>query len=256
MIKNNMLEKFKNGEKALGSFASLGSSAAIECLGIVGLDFVIIDTEHGPGNPESAVPLILAAERWNMTPLVRVQDATRSSVLKMLDIGAMGLVIPFIKSVEEVEKIVEYGKYAPLGQRGFGGGRKSGFGLLPESKGLDDYFNTCNRKTLIIPQCETVEALENIEKLASMEGVDGIFVGPIDLSIALGKPMQFSDPEFIAAVSRTVKVFKEAGKFCLTIALSGAAAKSSLANGFDGVAAASEVGLLSQAAKVFMQDAK
>ena len=255
MIKNKMLEKIANGEKLVGAFSNLVSSAAIECLGLAGLDFVIIDTEHGPSDVESTVPLILAAERRDIVPIVRVKDASRSSILKMLDIGAMGLLVPFIKSVDEVKKVIEYGKYAPLGQRGFGPGRKSGFGTLPDSANITDYLETCNRETMIIPQCETVEALNCIEEIAALNGVAGIFIGPFDLSIAIGKPTQFSDPEFITAVDRTLKACKDAGKFCLTIGMNGAAAKANFAKGFEGVASG-DTGFLVASASQLVKEAK
>ncbi len=100
-------------------FFEIGSSIAVESLGIAGLDFLIIDTEHGPFDVESTMEYIRAAELKDLTPFVRVKDRTRSSILKMLDIGAKGLIIPFIKTVEDAEKIVEYGKYFPVGKRGF-----------------------------------------------------------------------------------------------------------------------------------------
>ena len=255
MIKNKMREKILNGEKIVGAFSDLGSTAAVECMGLAGLDYVILDTEHGPSDVESTLNLILAAERRDIVPIVRVKDTSRSSILKMLDVGAMGLIVPFIKSVDEVKKVIEYGKYIPMGQRGFGPGRISGFGLLPDFSNITDYFETCNRETLIIPQCETVEALACIEEIVALNGVAGIFVGPFDLSIALGKPLKFNDPEFLAAVSRAVKACKDAGKFCLTIANSGEAAKAHFSKGFDGVASV-DCSLLIEATSQLVKETK
>ncbi|MFO7963345.1 MAG: aldolase/citrate lyase family protein [Desulfobacterales bacterium] len=237
-MKNKLREKMANRQKTVGAFSVFGSTAVMECLGLAGLDFVIIDTEHGALDAETAVPLILAAERRGITPIVRVQDASRSSVLKMLDIGAMGLLVPFIKTVSEVENVIEYAKYMPLGQRGFGPGRQSGFGMLPGFGSIAEYFDTCNRETLVIPQCETPEAVDCIEDIAALDGVDGIFVGPYDLSIAMGKAMQFTDPEFTQAVQRALSACKKAGKFCLTLAADPATAKANFELGFDGVASA------------------
>ncbi len=255
MIKNTMREKILKGEIVTGAFSGLGSLAIVESMGLAGLDFVIIDTEHGPADVESTLPLILAAENRNITPIVRVKDTSRSSVLKMLDIGAMGLLVPFVKSVDEVKRVIEYGKYPPVGQRGFGPGRISGFGALPGFSGPADYFETCNRETMIIPQCETVEAVECIEDIAELEGVAGIFVGPYDLSVALGIPLQFDDPKFISAVERTVKAFRKAGKFCLTIATMGAMARDNFIKGFHG-SAFYDISLLLETFSAFAKDAK
>jgi 4-hydroxy-2-oxoheptanedioate aldolase len=254
-MKNKMREKILNGENLVGAFSVIPDTAVVECMGLAGLDFVIIDTEHGPGDINTTLPLILAAEGRGITPIVRVKDASRSSILKMLDIGAMGLLVPFIKSVDEVKKVIEYGKYAPLGQRGFGPGRGSGYGLLPGFAGIADYFETCNRETLIIPQCETAEAVAHIEEITALEGVAGIFLGPYDLSIALGKAMQFDDPDFSAAVDRTLKACKDAGKFCLTVAGTGAAAKANFLKGFAGVASV-DVSFLVAAANKLVREAR
>ncbi len=234
-MNNKILEKFSKGEKMAGAFSILDSSAVIESLGLAGLDFVIIDTEHGPSDVESTVKLILAAERRDIVPIVRVKDASRSSILKMLDIGAMGLMVPFIKSVAEVQQVIEYAKYVPMGQRGFGASRINAFGMMPGYKSTEEYFETCNRETLIIPQCETVEALECIEEICDLEGVAGIFLGPYDLSIALGKPAQFQDPTFISAIERVTKACRDSGKFCLGLAMAMEAIEPTFAQGFDAV---------------------
>lgn len=186
-MKNHLLELAAQGRPALGTFYELGGIAAAECLGIAGLDFMIVDTEHGPYDVESALTAITAASRRDCAPLVRVKDVTRPSVLKMLDVGAKGLIVPDVRSAEEVRRLVEYAKYYPLGRRGFAPTLASGYGFDREAADVESYFALCNRETLLIPQCETAEALEHIEEIAAMEGVDGIFVGPYDLSVALGK---------------------------------------------------------------------
>jgi len=255
MIVNKVREKMVKGEKVVGVFSALESTAAIECLGLMGLDFVILDSEHGPQDATEMLPLILAAERRDIVPFIRPKDATRPSILKALDMGAMGLVIPFIKTVDEVKKIIEFGKFAPLGQRGFGGGRKSGYATFPESKDIFDYFETCNRETLLFPQCETVESLNCIEEIVALDGVDGIFVGPMDLSISLGKTAQWEDPVFTDAVKKVAKACNAAGKFCWTIGGTPEAAKMHFKNGYDGVASG-DYSLLMQAATQYVKSCK
>ena len=236
MLENNrVLEKIRSGKKVLGAFSNLGSTAVLEALGYSGLDLVIIDTEHGPFDVETTVNLILACEAHGLTPIVRAKDHQRNSVLKMLDIGAMGLLVPFIKTPDQVRELVSYAKYRPVGDRGFGTTRKNGFTMEPIfSGGLSAYCEWANANTLLLPQCETVECLENIEEIAAIEGVDGIFVGPFDLSISMGIPGQFEDPRMVNAMTRVVNACKANGKICLTLGEPGDAAKK-FGWGFDGI---------------------
>jgi 4-hydroxy-2-oxoheptanedioate aldolase len=235
-MKNLLKEKMMKGEKAVGTFFELGGNTAVECLGLTGLDFLIIDTEHGPFDIESSMDFIRTAELRNITALARIKDITRPSVLKMLDVGAKGLIVPCVETVEQVKDLVQWAKYYPVGKRGFFMARPAGYGYESFAQNVDEYFRICNEETLLIPQCETMGCLENIEEIVNIEGVDGIFIGPYDLSIGMGKPAQFSDPEFTQALARILKACKEAGKFSFIYTGSNAAAKQYLADGFDAVA--------------------
>ena len=126
-MKNQVKEKMQAGERTLGSFFETGSATAVECLGLGGLDYVIIDNEHGPYNPQSTPEFVRAAKPYGMTPFARVSEISREAVLRQLDVGVMGLVIPDVRRVDEVERIVEYGKYLPLGKRGVAPTAGSGF---------------------------------------------------------------------------------------------------------------------------------
>lgn len=234
-MKNILKEKLDRGEKALGTFFEVGSEAAIEGLGYTGLDYIIIDTEHGPFGVESTMNFIRAAELKGLTPLVRVMDVSRPSVLKNLDIGAMGLVVPCIETVEEASKLVEWAKYYPVGKRGFFYARKAGYGYEEFSKNVQGYFDICNRETLLLPQCETKGCLDNIEKIAALEGVDGIFIGPYDLSIGLGIPAQFNEPIFIDAIARILKACKDNNKLSFIFTGDPAKANQYFKQGFDSV---------------------
>ncbi|MGE5632191.1 MAG: HpcH/HpaI aldolase family protein [Caulobacteraceae bacterium] len=235
-MENLLKKKMKNGEKSIGTFFELGSNTAVECLGLAGLDFLIIDTEHGPFDIESSMGFIRTAELRNITPFARIKDISRPSVLKMLDIGAKGLIVPCVETVEQVKSLVEWAKYYPVGKRGFFMARSAGYGFESFAQNVDEYFRICNEETLLIPQCETTGCLKNIEEIVNIEGVDGIFIGPYDLSIGMGKPAQFSNPEFLQAVDRILKACKNAGKFSFIYTGSNAAAKKYLSDGFDGVA--------------------
>jgi len=235
-MENTMRKKLLNGQQVIGTFFESGTASMAECLGLAGMDFLIIDTEHGPFDVESAMDFVRAADLRGITPLARIKDCTRPSVLKMLDIGVQGLIIPCINTVDEVKKLVEYGKYYPKGLRGFAFGREAGWGFADFARDVPSYFATCNRETMIIPQCETSGCLAQIEEVVAVDGVDGIFVGPYDLSVALGKPAVFNTPEFLAALERILKACKAAGKPCLIYAADVAGARARLAQGFDGIA--------------------
>ncbi|MEL7606481.1 MAG: aldolase/citrate lyase family protein [Sedimentibacter saalensis] len=234
---NNMVkQKLSNNETVLGTFFQMGSTTAMECLGITGLDYTIIDTEHGPFDVESAMDYIRVAELKNITPFVRIKDITRSSILKMLDAGAKGLIIPCVETVEQVKNIVEYGKYSPVGKRGFIYGRVSEYGNSEDASSIDKYMKICNDNTMLIPQCETIGCLENIEEIVAMDGVDGIFVGPYDLSISMGVPGQFDNPEFKKALKRVLDACRNSSKPILIFTGSIEAAKSYFEEGYNGVA--------------------
>lgn len=245
---NLLRDKLVTGQKTLGTFHEIGSSSAIEVLAYSGLDYVLIDTEHGPFDVESTQTFIRAAKGSNFTPLVRVKDGNRNSILKMLDVGAKGLIIPNIHHIEEIQQIVAYGKYFPIGNRGVAPTSGSSFWFAEYAQqGLDHYFEVSNRETLIIPQCETKECLEDIENIVKVDGVDGIFVGPYDLSTALGKPGQLNDPEVISAIKKIVKVCQDNGKFSFIYAGDIASAKKYFSWGYDSVTYSMDAIVLKQA---------
>lgn len=234
---NKVKQRILNGEKLVGAFLNLESPAVAEILGLLGYDFILIDTEHGPGDAESAQDIIRAALLRDITPMVRVRQLDRSSILKMLEVGAEGLLIPFVKSAAEVRQIVQYAKYAPIGEKGFGYSRKTGYGLEKGTEDMEAFFAWSNENTLVIPQCETVQCLEHIEEIAAIDGVDGVFVGPFDLSVSMGIPGQTDHPDFIAATERIVEACKQAGKFSMVFSMLPEQAKKYFDAGFDGIAA-------------------
>ncbi len=197
--------------KTFGSFFELGGRGAMEALCRSGLDYVIIDTEHGCFSVETTADLILAAERGGLMPFVRIGDIRRPDVLRMVDIGARGLIVPNIRSTEEVRELVRHAKFQPLGNRGYCPNRTGGWGADDWSKDYFSYTQCCNERVRLIPQCETAEALAQIEEIAALPGVDGIFVGPCDLSIALGIPLQFEHPMLLEACDRILTACQKNG---------------------------------------------
>ncbi|MDL2258305.1 hypothetical protein LJC42_04000 [Eubacteriales bacterium OttesenSCG-928-K08] len=248
-MKNAVKEKLQSGARAIGTFYTMGSTAVVECLGIAGFDYLIVDTEHSPMETQDINSAIIAAERRGMSPFVRVRAVERASVLKALDCGAAGLIVPCVNSVEEVEKLIGFAKYAPIGSRGFGIVRASGFGQADYAKDTKEYFALSNRETLLLPQCETLGCLEQIDKIVALEGVDGIFVGPYDLSVALGVPGQMDDARLNEAIQLVQRVCAENGKLSFIFAGNAATAKKYFALGYSSVACNIDAALLTQVAK-------
>ena len=254
MVGSNVLkEKAAAGKPLVGAFVNISAAASVEVLALAGLDYVIIDTEHGPFDVNEALPLILAAEARGIVPWVRVRATERPALLKMLDAGAQGLMIPYIKSVEQAESLVSWGKYRPLGDRGYGFTRSGDYGHAQvEQGGMEPFFAASNQRTLLIPQCETRECLELIESIVGIDGIDGIFVGPVDLSIALGFPGQFEHPAMLQAFARVLKACQQANKLCFTLANTAEEARVKLSQGYHGVAS-TDLRFLSIAAAEYVQ---
>lgn len=240
---NILKEKLAQGKQPLGTFVGTASPAVVECLGCAGLDFVILDNEHSPVEAETTAAMVRAAELRNVTPLARVREISRPAILKLLDVGVQGLIVPDVRGTEDVRRVVDYAKYAPVGRRGFCPSRKDGWGTDPQC-GVLDTMAHFNQETLVIPQCETAEALSDIETIAAMDGVDGIFIGPFDLSISMGMPGDFENPQFRAALARILSACRAAGKPCLIFAGDGAGAAVRFAQGYDAVAMGLDATLL------------
>lgn len=246
-MKNLLKEKIAKNENTLGVFQVLGDASIAEIIGYAGFDYVLIDTEHGPFDVQEAQEYVRASKLAGTTPLVRVKDRSRNSILKMLDIGAMGLVIPHLHDLDEIKRVVEYGKYYPVGERGFGATSGNTF-LTAEytKKGIDELFRVHNEESLIIPQCETKESLENIEDIVKIDGVDGIFIGPYDLSISLDIPGQTESPQIIEAVKRVIKACKAEDKFTIIYTDKVESIQKNYDLGVDSVTYSSDASILSE----------
>ena len=232
-MENAVLKKFREGRPSLGTFTAIGNPLAVESLRYTGLDYVIVDTEHTPAGIESAAAQIAAAQGAGLTALARANEISRTAVLRLLDVGAQGVVVPCVETVEEVRELVQYAKYTPLGNRGFCPTRDGGWGYAPHAASIPDYVEICNRETLLLPQCETAGCLERIEEITAMDGVDGIFVGPFDLSIALGRPGEFDAPEVHEAILRVQAACRRHGKLSMIFTGGPAASRQRFAEGYD-----------------------
>lgn len=247
-MKNRLRENFRSGRPSIGTFLQLGSPEAAECAGIAGFDFFIIDTEHSPYDLPQITAFCRAAESRGVTPLARISQITRGAVLKALDVGAKGLIVPGIQTVEEIRLLIGYSKYPPFGNRGFCPTRCCSWGYDDAmAHGIGAYLEQCNRDTMLIPQCETIGCLEHLEEIVLLDGVDGIFIGPFDLSVALGRPGQFEDAAVKQAFAHILSVCKKAGKPVYIFAPTTEAGKLRLAQGYDGVCCSADLNFMMDA---------
>lgn len=186
----------------------------VELAGMVGFDLAWADLEHGTGSPHQAEMFCIAAKAGGMLPILRIPSAERSFIMLGLEAGARLISIPMIESPETARKIVELGKYKPVGNRGF----------AMSTRGLcygigDSAVNTAwaNRETHLFPQIETMAGLRRCKEIVAVEGISGGVIGPADLSISMGKPLQYDHPAVIDAVCGAVSEIRALGKIAISV---------------------------------------
>jgi len=207
MMKNATKAKLKAGKAAIGIRLDFTSSAIVESLTGLGLDFVYFDLEHGPSSIESCQDMFRAAEVAGLTPLVRVSSYDIGYADRLLDSGAMGIIFPHCNTKKDAEAAVRAVKYPPEGERG-AGGRPLTLSGLP----ITDYIREANRETLIITMIEELEALDNLPEILTVEGLDVLWIGRVDLSVSSGIPGKLDDPKIQDAVKRIIAEGSAAGK--------------------------------------------
>lgn len=245
MRENALRKKLTSGKNGLGLWAMLGSEAALEMAAPLGYDWVLIDCEHGLASFESLPGLLRALNGSETTALVRVPGADDPSVYKrVLDAGAEGVLVPFVNTADQAKAVVDACRYPPAGTRGLAAGRAHQYGL-----DLLDYFLKSNSEILVFVQAETKEAIDNIEDILNVDGLDGVFIGPVDLSANLGKPFDFTSPEFKAATDKVLNTAKEKGKFAGFYCMDENDAKARLAQGFQFVNVCTDMMLLMEGYK-------
>lgn len=175
----------------------------------VGYDFVFIDMEHGNYSMETVADLIRGAKSAGIAPLIRIPHLETHFISRVLDAGAEGIMVPMTSTREQAEAIVRYSKYTPLGQRGFGS--QTGQTDYKPLKAAE-FMKEANEHTLIIGQIETQEAIQNIDAILSVEGIDVGLIGPNDLSISLGIPDQMNSEILIKSIDKVVETAKKKKK--------------------------------------------
>jgi len=209
--RNKLREKLKSGKPVLGTWNTLASSLVTEVFAQSGLDFQIIDLEHGPFIIDQIHLHVSACETSkNCTPLVRIPDNSDWMALQVLDQGAKGVVVPHINSKESASSFVSATKYHPKGDRGFTPFSKAG-GFT--NTNIDSYVEKAINETINIIIIESKEGLDSLKDILSVDGIDIIYFGAYDLSQALGCPGDTKNPKVIAAIKQGVDLVNKSGSY-------------------------------------------
>jgi 2-keto-3-deoxy-L-rhamnonate aldolase RhmA len=249
-MSHHFRKRLKSGELLVGTMVSQASPEMAELLADVGFDWLFIDAEHSPLNPAQIQGLMLGAGKD--TPcLVRLPAAGDVPIKKALDSGAAGIIVPQINSAQATEEVVRLAKYAPQGQRGVGVGRAHGYGL-----GFQAYVDGANEEVTVVVQAEHIEAVNHIDEIVAVPGVDAVLVGPYDLSASLGKLGQVGDPEVRAAIDRVTGACLAAGVRLGIFGLTAAAVKPYIEVGYTLIVAGIDTVLLGQAATDLLAELK
>lgn len=238
---NHFKHAIKDRKLQLGLWTQLGSNISVEIVAGTGFDWLVLDTEHAPNDYIEVYSQLQAcdASGGNSQPLVRIPWNDKVIIKRYLDIGAQSLLIPYVETAEDAQAAVDATRYAPRGIRGYcGAPRASKFGRIK------DYPHVCEQELCIIVQVETKLGLENIENIARIEGIDGLFIGPGDLSADLGYLHDAKHPEVIKTIEAALRRINAAGKPAGILCPDEALARKYIDMGFTFVAVGSDQGLL------------
>ncbi|MGE4282890.1 MAG: HpcH/HpaI aldolase/citrate lyase family protein [Clostridia bacterium] len=223
MIRENKVKKMiKEGKTALGTFVKITDPASMEVLCMSGLDFVIVDNEHTSMSKETMVNLVRASEIYDVPCIIRVRESDPNQILQALDSGALGVQVPAINTVADAKSAAMSSKYKPEGNRGYTASqRAAGYGIIPPA----EYAMKANENIMTICYCETKEALDNLDEMVKIEGIDVIFIGPYDLSQALGVTGNPSHDIVQKAIEVIIEKTTKSGKQVGILAADGEQAK-------------------------------
>lgn len=229
MKQNIVKTRLKNNQPVLGVLSNSTDPTVAELCGFSGLDFYMIDGEHSPVTTAQVQDIVRACEVSGITPLARVRSNDPKLILQFLDAGVMGIMMPGVKTVAEVEALVQAVKYPPLGNRGFGPARASDYLLGAMNQG--EFVAFSNEQTLILPQIEDREAIDNIDDLLTVEGIDGFVIGPRDLAMSMGYFDGPAHDEVRRTIAGVVEKIRKAGLVAGTTAATGDQARALIDRG-------------------------
>lgn len=234
--------RLKNGEKLLGAWAQLASPISAEIIARAGFDFIVVDMEHAPGNVMTLIAQVQGIKGYGAEPFVRAPWNDFVSIKRILDAGVFGIHIPYVNTAAEAEAAVKAVRYPPRGIRGVAGSpRAVGYSVC-----TDKYLNYADEEIVLMVAIETPQAIENLSEILEVDGVDGIFIGPMDLSTSLGHMGDLSHPVVKEAIAEIEGKVLKSNKFLGTIANDFEAAQKYFNLGYQYIVAFTDSGCLAK----------
>ena len=250
-IHNKFKQAILSGQKLIGLWSHLCSPISIEILADCGYDWLLLDMEHSPNDLSEVLSQLQAMKGGSATPIVRPPWNDMVTFKRLLDIGVQNLLVPYIQTAEEARLAVSYTRYPPHGVRGYAGApRASNYGRVK------DYAHLNANELCLLLQVETLQGLENLEAIAQVDGVDGVFIGPGDLSAALGHLGNPKHPDVLKAIDDAIARIKACGKAPGILTGDEALAKHYIAQGCLFVAVGADQNVLRDSATALLQKFK
>jgi len=250
--KNKLKKLFKEGKAAINGWLEIPSSFSAEVMAHQGWDSLTIDIQHGAIDQSDILELFQAISTTEVVPMARVNWNEPGQIMKILDFGAYGVICPMVNSREQAEKFVQACLYPPMGYRSFGPTRCLMYGG-------EDYVDHANHEILKIAMIETKQALQELDKIMSTPGIDGVYIGPADLSLSIGEKPGFDKPEANPTYEQIINILKHAKKYNLVAGIHNATpeyAKKMIDIGFQIVTVGSDKVFINDGAKSIVSKLK
>jgi 4-hydroxy-2-oxoheptanedioate aldolase len=238
---NTFKRALKTGKVQIGLWCSLSNNYVIEVVAGAGFDWLLLDTEHSPNELDMVLSQLQAVAAYPAHPVVRVPWNDMVCIKRYLDIGAQTLLIPYVQNEQEAKSAVAYTRYPVEGLRGMAGtSRATRFGRIK------DYAKTAQEELCVLVQVETQTAIDNIEKIAAVDGIDGIFIGPADLHASLGYAGETANPKVKPIIDEAIRRIRKTGRAAGILTSDETNAKEWLELGCQFVAVGSDAGILAR----------
>ena len=249
-MRHDFRARLRARQKLFGSMVTLACPASAEVLAGAGFDWLFVDAEHGALETADVLTILQTVDR-DVPCVVRVPSADEVPIKKMLDLGAAGIIVPQVNTAGQAEDVVRFARYAPLGARGVGLARAHGYGFR-----FKEYVESANEDIAVIVQAEHASAVDNIEAIVRVEGVDAVLLGPYDLAASLGRMGQVDDPTVVEAIERVGRACMEAGVPLGIFGVTADAVRPYVERGYTLIVAGVDTVLLGAAARRLLEDLK